>query len=115
MITMKYFFQVEFKAFVEIPDKEFEFILECCKHHYDFTVASSVEVGGFLYGLKNRREFSNGEDKVCDLTFRQIDLILKSIEMYDNEEERNVHRNMFKIIRQMGEENMEMNKNLQNV
>lgn len=79
---MKHFFQATLKAHIELSDDDFLHICECCKGHYDFTVSSCVEVRGFLYGLKNRRDFSDGEDKVADLTIRQIGLILKAFEMY---------------------------------
>lgn len=79
--NMKTFLQAKLIAHIEIEDEDFDFIKKCCKHHYDFKVKSSVEVGGFLYGYTNRREWSKGQDKVLELEFRQIDLLLKALEM----------------------------------
>lgn len=78
---MKTFLQAKLVAHILIPDDYFDFIKKCCKNHYDFKVASTVEVGGFLYGATNRRDWSKGEDKVVQLEFSQIDLLLKALEM----------------------------------
>lgn len=83
---MEHFFYAEIKACIRIPDEYFEFICKCAAHHYDGKVKSLVEVGGFLYGEKNTRQWlkeSQSHDESLDdreYTFRQIDLMCKAIE-----------------------------------
>lgn len=79
MIEVK--FSAELTASIEIPDLEFNYLYRFCATHYDSRVQEAANIGEFLYGTKNRREFSNGEDKCIDVTFRQCDLLLKSLEM----------------------------------
>lgn len=78
---MKTFLQAKLVAYIEMPDEDFDFIKKCCANHYDHKVKSTVEVGGFMYGFTNRREWSKGEDKTLELEFRQIDLLCKALEM----------------------------------
>ena len=80
---MKTFLQAELIAHIEVEDKDFEFLKDCCDGHYDFKVSSTVKQGGFLYGHNNRRHWAKDrgeEDKVMTLKFWQIDLLLKALE-----------------------------------
>ncbi len=98
---MKHFFQAVIMAHVEISDNDFDFILKSCRNHYDFTVKSSVVVGGFLYGFNNRRQFSKGEDKTLDLTSRQLGLIIKSLEMQHNDQGSRIGGYLWKVVNEM--------------
>lgn len=110
---MTCFFRAEYKAHIEIPDLEFEFIKKCCERHYDYKIQSLVQVGGFLYGLTNRREWSNREDKVCDLSFREIDLLLKSLEMSRELLSYHISAAFRRICKEMSKQNHEHNKKLE--
>jgi hypothetical protein len=111
---MIYYFQAEILAHIEFPDEDFEFIWECCTHHYDLTVKAMVNIGGFLYGFRNRRSFSNNVDKAADLTLRQIDLVLKSLEMYyaNKEQAYRLTTELQAISKELIEVHTETNNNL---
>jgi hypothetical protein len=48
-------------------------------NHYDGHCKSVAKQGGFLYGMQNHQEFSNGAPHV--LSFREIDTLCKILEM----------------------------------
>jgi len=83
-----YSFFATLNANVFINDDDFSFLLECMKHHYDLTIKMSVEIGGFMYGLNNRRTINyrdvDNDDRNCDLSNRELQLILKSLEMQNS-------------------------------
>ncbi len=81
VIKMEYSFSAELSAGIEISDSDFQLLLDCSSHHYDHTVQSMSMIGGFLYGHKNCREFTNGEDKTLWVTQRKLGLMMKSLEM----------------------------------
>lgn len=72
----------EVKCFLTFTDDQWALIINACKHHYDYDLKISVEYGGWLYGLNNQRVLSENKQN-CELefTFRQIDKILKALEM----------------------------------
>lgn len=80
---MKHSFRVQVIADIELSDDEFYFLFNSCEAHYDLTVRQVVQHGGFMSAWYNSRALSNNEDKKYELTFRQIDLLLKSIEFID--------------------------------
>lgn len=79
---MKHVFVADISVNVDITQADFEFLIGTCKNHYDYKVTSAVEIGGFMYGIKGRRDwiFSKGHElPLKRLTFRQIDLLCKPI------------------------------------
>ena len=76
----KHSYIAELKANIELNDSDFNLLLDCSARHYDSTVRSISEVGGFLYGLNNRRNFSNGADLTTEFSERELGLLIKSIE-----------------------------------
>jgi len=58
---------------------EFGLLMSNIKSHYDFTVKATAEVGGFMYGAKNRRAFDENDNAV-DLDARKLGLLMKSLE-----------------------------------
>lgn len=114
---MKYFFQAEFKAHIDITDKDFYFILECCKNHYSYDVQALVSVGGVLYGAFNRREFAkkhpNTDANIVELTFRQMDTILKGLEMCHTDQANIIGRYIHSILTKLNEVVPALNKKLQ--
>lgn len=80
---MKYYLQARLYAIVAFNGDEFNFIWSCCKKHYDATVKTSIEVGGFLYGYRNICSVAESDEDVkAEFSFRQLDLILKALEMH---------------------------------
>lgn len=101
-------------ATVELSDAEFDLLWKSSEKHYDSTVELSCKQGGFLYGAKNRRSFSNGEDKTADFKFRQLDLMLKALEFPFSEEKAVLSLRLQKIMQDMREKHAEINKQLGN-
>jgi len=62
---------------------ELELIKACCEHHYDATVKSIAQHGGFLYGWFNMITFDekDGKDETeFTCRFRELDIIGKALE-----------------------------------
>lgn len=79
----KYHFHYTLTVFVYIEDKDFYFIFESAKNHYDRNVREMTKQGGFLFGWRNRRElFASDEDDRKDIEFtsRDLQLCSKAIE-----------------------------------
>lgn len=103
---------------IEFNDEDFEFIKLSMKHHYDFTVKSSVEVGGFWYGFENLRKWGkeypiDGDNpNIGKFEERQMQLILKSIEFSDNPLSYKITKRLYGIVNEMGVKWKEINKQL---
>lgn len=112
----EYHFYHTLTVFIRIEDEDFYFIYQCAKNHYDSKVVGLTEVGGFLYGWKNRRElFSSPEDdrKEIEFTSRQLDICSKAIEFSDGEEQTLRLRKMFyQIHQELGKAMNDQNKNV---
>lgn len=78
---MKFKIGCSLVVFVKFSDQQWNLIMQAFKQHYDWGLKSAVEIGGWMYGLNNGRILSKGENKEAELTFRQADSILKSIEL----------------------------------
>lgn len=117
---MKTFLQAELIAHIEVSDEDFDFIKKCCDGHYDFKVAETVKVGGFLYGHTNRRDWAkeaNEPDNVMTLRFRQIDLLLKALEMgnyIDAEKAMSIGKRFSEILHKINEKYKTLNSQLEN-
>jgi len=109
---MKYNLWAEIEINIEFSDSDWAFLLECFAHHYDGYIKSCVEQGGFMYGRNNRRIFSNGENKYCELTFRQLDSVLKAIEFNPSEQADRLNSELWKIVHDVRATSEEVNKNL---
>ena len=109
---MKYSFYAELKLHIELADNIFNMLLETCKNHYDGTVQRTVMVGGFLYGAKNRRDWSKGEDKELELTFRQADAILKALEMNNSDNAESLSKTIYNALEEMYAKQKEINAGL---
>lgn len=94
-------FSVELIANVEIHDQDFALLLQEASRHYDGTIQRSVCQGGFLYGLNNRRTFSKGKDIVCDLTGRQLDLLLKTLEQNHSDRALFLSQKLFNVLNKL--------------
>ena len=57
---------------------EMHLLLLCSLRHYDRVCRDAGNVGGFLYGLKNRLDEDG--DVAADLEFRQLDTLAKIVE-----------------------------------
>lgn len=109
---MTHSFWAELKPQIEFDDADFDYIKKAAAAHYDYTVQQTVQVGGFLYGFTNRREFSKGEDKVLDITDRQMQLIMKAIEFDNSETGRRISKRLWGISRELRDKSEEINKQL---
>lgn len=99
-------------ATIEFSDEEFETLWSSAKNHYDYAVQSSTEQGGFLYGGRNRRTFSDGTDKTIHLTWRQSDILLKALEFPLTEEKLKISIRLNQIMNEWKEKHNEINKQL---
>ena len=106
---MEYSFFAELKLNIVIEDDLFNMLLETCANHYDGWVRQSVQVGGFLYGAKNRRDWSKGEDKELELTSRQADTILKALEMNNSDNANNLYKTLCIALAEMSKKADEIN------
>lgn len=100
---MKYYYQIIPKATITFTDDEFNLMWESCKHHYDGIVQSLTEQGSWLYGLRNKIVYFKSEYREVKLTFRQIDLILKSLEMTHSTLAYNLFAELRKILQEMND------------
>ncbi len=108
-----HYFNATIVAWVYFSDEEFEFLFDCCKHHYDHTVKSLARQGGVMWGALNRRNFSNSdEDKYCELPHRKIDLLLKALEMSDKELSYKLSKDLRAIIEEIRSLSFETNANI---
>ncbi|MCK9417138.1 hypothetical protein M0Q97_10830 [Candidatus Dojkabacteria bacterium] len=116
----KYCFFAELKLNVEFTDEEFEIIFNDASNHYDSTVKATAfpGYGGFLHGMKNRRnwekESGNSPDYAYewDLSYKDLNLILKAIEFDENDDAKILYYKLRKIVEEMQNANVEINKTL---
>lgn len=83
---MKYRFWANLKTIFQLDDATFTLLEDCMRHHYDGTVKSCVEHGGFMYGLRGRRNFKKDQPddefrNTLELDSRQLQLVMKALEM----------------------------------
>jgi hypothetical protein len=99
---------------IEINNSDFNVILMSCKKHYDHTVRASIEVGGFLYGAKNRRDFFDGKDILVRLSNRELQLVIKSLEYKDKDSQQanKIYDRLWSILREMSSVQNELNSKL---
>lgn len=111
-------FYATITANVFVSDEDFNFIYECFQRHYDATIKMSANVGGFLYGLRNSRvkfydtEIITDEDRILDLSNRQIQLIIKSLEMYRTDQASDINFRFHKILHELAKSQDSINKNI---
>lgn len=111
----KHFFIAELKANIELSDSDFNLLLKCSRSHYDSTVQSASMVGGFLYGINNRRNWSKNNSEIdlsTEFTYRQIDTMLKSLEFVNTKEALKLMVRLTTIVSDMLAKNNEINKQL---
>jgi hypothetical protein len=95
---------IRMEADVAFTDKEFEILTKNFKHHYSFDVSSAAEHGGWFYGMSSIREWEKSEEmpiSARQLTFRQIDLMTKALEMDRSDEAINLYRRLSSILTDM--------------
>lgn len=113
----KHSFIAELKANIELSDDEFNLLLKASQRHYDGAVQSASRVGGFLYGINNRRTWAKegiSKDLSTEFTYRQIDLMLKSMELINTQEALKLTVRLSTISQEMYAKNTEINKQLSN-
>lgn len=100
-----------------IDDNDFDFICNSCKHHYDRTVKSLQEIGGFLFGAKVRRTpyadwLPKDEDRIVEFNANQLGLIMKSFEMLSGEQASRLNLMFHKIASEMAIKQKFINENM---
>jgi hypothetical protein len=115
----KYCFCAELKLNVEFTEEEFNIIYNDAAHHYDSKVKSTTipGYGAFLYGMKNRRDWEKTSDSPdyaynWDLSFSDLNLILKAIEFDQNYDAKELYHKLRKIVEEMQIANIKINKTL---
>lgn len=85
---MKHYFYAHLSTVIEMSDDDFNILFEVAQHHYSYDVKSQTEHGGFLYGVRNRRDFElsdkcseKPENVELDVVDRQLQLMIKALEM----------------------------------
>lgn len=114
----KYRFCAELKLNVEFTDDEFNIIFNNASNHYDSTVKATTIPGhgAFLHGIKNRRDWekTSGDSPDYafdwDLSFRELNLILKAIEFDQNYDAITLYHKLREIFQEMQNTNIEINK-----
>jgi hypothetical protein len=108
-------FYATLQAHILLIDAEFDFIFSCMEKHYDFTIKQATKQGGFMYGLKNRRtrfypeEIIDDESRTIDVSNRELQLLIKSMEMYNDY---NIQSKLSAILSEMIQKQNELNKTL---
>ncbi len=114
---MEYKFLATLTALVEIPDKDFSFIEQEASRHYDYKVQQTTQVGGFLYGSRNRREWAK-KDKPdyytnkIELTQNKIGLLMKAVEMNNSDQAHKISGDLYKIAMELQRKEAEINSKL---
>lgn len=125
-------FSATIVATVQISDEDLQVLWETAEHHYDGTVRGQTVENycgkiGILYGERNRRNFyKNPEPHEVEyrngikMEFRDIDLMLKTLEMaYLNNDKAKVQRGfslsirLRKIIQQLADKSNKINTQLE--
>lgn len=83
---MKYRFWANLTTIFQLDDATFTMLEECMRHHYSYDVKNCVEHGGFMYGLRGRRDFhkdtpDDEHRNTLELDSRQHQLCMKALEM----------------------------------
>lgn len=83
---MKYRFWANLKTVFQLDDATFELLETSMRHHYSHDVKSCVEHGGFMYGLRGRRDFHKDQPddelrNTLEVDSRQLQLCMKALEM----------------------------------
>ncbi len=110
---MTHSFYATLSAHIDMDDSDFERLKEKASRHYDSTVKSSVEVGGFLYGLTNRGEFSNGENKTLELSGRELQLCIKALEFDNSDHTKAISKRLIGVLNEMYFQQEQINKAFQ--
>lgn len=117
---LKHSFRATIKMLVETSDEEFKTIQTCMIGHYDYSVKSSVEVGGFMYGWANRRKWAlqygdKVPDLICDFESRQMQLTLKALEIWHTEEVNALAKRLWNIVHEANKVSEEVNSKFINI
>ena len=96
---MKCSFSAEVSCMLVFTDAQWNLIMESFCNHYDWELKGAPAYGGWLYGLNNQRKFSNDtENWELQFTFRQVDLIIKSLELDRSEIARDLDKKLRGVI-----------------
>jgi len=112
-----YSFHATLTVSIFLNDEDFNFIFENCKNHYDTRIKYFTQIGGFLNGFKNRRTHITGleitdDDRYVEFSFRQLDSMIKSLEMNSCETSSKLNLLFNKVISELTEKQKNINNNL---
>ena len=110
-------FYAKLSANVFLSDEDFYFIYKCFQNHYDRTIKMSADVGGFLYGRKVHRTpypdwTPTDEDRVIEFSSRELQLVLKSLEMQSSKQASDLNIRFLQILSELAKNQNEINNNL---
>lgn len=83
---MRYTFFATLKSVFQLDDPTFALLEYSMRHHYSDDVRSTTKHGGFMYGLRGRRDFhkdtpDNEYRNTLELSSRDLQLCMKALEM----------------------------------
>jgi len=105
-------FFAELKAIVLFSGKEWNWLMLSFQHHYDAELNSAINVGGWLYGMNNMRRFSDESDKTVELSSRQLNHMMKSVENDSEAAHVKVFPKLYKIFSALQSKQDEVNASL---
>ncbi len=116
-----HFFWAKLEAYIYFSDEEFETLWNASERHYDPTVQSLSKVCGLLYVENSVRNFNYSDElksedtflestNTIKLEFREVDLLIKSLEMEHSPKGYALSSRLHKIIREMRDKANEINQ-----
>jgi len=99
---------------IDLSEEDFSTIERNMKNHYDGVVQSATKQGGFMYGQRNIRKFKV-ERTVHQFESREVQLMLKSLEMDHSPESYRISKRLFSIVQEATEKSQEINKQFTNI
>lgn len=115
-MTHHYYAVIE--AHIRLTEEEFYYLLGAAKKHYSYDVTGLIEVGGFLYGLKNRYEFHKKQGTIPDwsleltMSNRNTQLLYKAVEFDSSTQAMVIKNQLWPIITGFNDVHESINKNL---
>jgi hypothetical protein len=110
---MEYKFDYKVRALVTFDVFDFDIIWEGATKNYDGVVRDETKTGGYIFGMRNRQIFAETNNKpsfqVC-LSFAEIDIICKALEMSQHLKRHLMKRQLHEIMNAINERSNELNK-----
>lgn len=115
---MKHYFFATLTTVLELSDEEFGLLFKEAENHYDYKVKASTQVGGILYGFRNRRSFameSGNTDNEVEFIERELGLMMKALEMTRETFGITLYKRFLDIAKELQQKTVEVNKSLNDI